>query len=456
MMGERRPRDDVEPPMAWLSLLLFLPWFVLLGALFCVYPRQRGLSRRRWFDPIALASALLLSVLAMHWGYRVAAAETGARVGPIWPQVVAVLYAYGTFLAALLLALWVRPRWVGAARDGGPLRPKADRSLRGGTPGMAVPHAPGPGMTSLDPSIHIIDTGFQRTAFDAAYLVVEEGQGAFIDCGTGLAVPAMLRALQDAGLRPADVRWVLLTHVHLDHAGGAGALMRHLPAARLVVHPRGAPHMIDPTRLIASATAVYGAEEIARSHGVIEAVPAERIVLAEDGFVASLAGRTLECMHTPGHALHHYCVWDARSASWFTGDTFGLSYRELDSARGAFILPTSSPLQFEPEPLKDSILRMLARSPRAMYITHYGALQEVQRLGDDLLRQIDAMAVIARQCDGRPDRHRCLVAALRTLYLERARAHGCPLDDAGVQAVLAMDIELNAQGLACWLDRARR
>lgn len=311
-------------------------------------------------------------------------------------------------------------------------------------------------MMSLDPSIHTLDTGFQRSDFDAAYLVVEAGQAAFIDCGTGLAVPAMLRALHDVGLQPADVRWLLLTHVHLDHAGGAGLLMKHLPNAQLLVHPRGAPHMVDPARLIAGATAVYGAEEIARSYGPIEAVPAERIVVAEDGFVAMLGERALQCVHTPGHAQHHLCVWDARSRSWFTGDTFGLSYRELDSAQGAFIIPTSSPVQFDPEPLKDSITRLLARAPHTVYLTHYGPLQDVQRLGADLLQQIDAMAAIARQCDARADRHGCLLATLRALYLERARAHGCPLDDAAVEAVLAMDIELNAQGLACWLDRGRR
>lgn len=100
--------------MAWLSLLLFLPWFVLLGGLFWLYPRQRGVCRRRCFDTAALALALLLSVLAMQWGYRVAGAEAAAGVGRIWPQVVAVLYAYGAFLAVLAVALWLRPRWVGA------------------------------------------------------------------------------------------------------------------------------------------------------------------------------------------------------------------------------------------------------------------------------------------------------------------------------------------------------
>ena len=304
--------------------------------------------------------------------------------------------------------------------------------------------------------IHTIDTGFQRPRFDAAYLVVEQGRGAFVDCGTSHAVPAMLDALRGAGLAPADVDWLILTHVHLDHAGGAGALLQQLPNARVLVHPRGAPHMIDPTRLLAGATEVYGAEEISRSYGQVVPIAAERVVVAEDGGSVSLAGRALLTVDTPGHARHHLCVWDAQSRSWFTGDTFGLSYRELDSPRGAFILPTSSPVQFEPEAMSASIERLLSYAPEAMYLTHYGRVAPPASLAQALREQIEAMVMLARSCDGRPDRHRCLVAALTELYLERAHAHGVPLDDAAVTRVLAMDIELNAQGLASWLDRARR
>jgi len=304
--------------------------------------------------------------------------------------------------------------------------------------------------------IHTIDTGFQRPQFDAAYLLVERGRAAFIDCGTALAVPRMLAALGEAGLAPQDVDWLILTHVHLDHAGGAGALMQALPNARLLVHPRGAPHMIDPTRLVAGATAVYGEEEIARSYGPVLPVAEERIVIAEDGATIPLAGRELLAIDTPGHARHHLCVWDARSESWFTGDTFGLSYRELDGPAGPFIIPTSSPVQFEPEAMQASIERLLARVPCAMYLTHYGRVDAPGALGRALIEQIAAMVALARGCDGRPDRHRCLVAALTALYLERAHAQGVALDDAGVVHVLAMDIELNAQGLASWLDRPRR
>ena len=304
--------------------------------------------------------------------------------------------------------------------------------------------------------IHTIDTGYLRPRFDAAYLVVEHGRGAFIDCGTNHSVPVLLEALERAGLSATDVDWLILTHAHLDHAGGAGRLMQHMPNARLVAHPRAAPHMIDPARLTAGAIAVYGEQVFAQHYGELVPVPEQRVVVAGDGHVVDLAGRPLRCIDTPGHARHHLCVWDARSRSWFTGDTFGLSYRELDSANGAFILPTSSPVQFEPEALQGSIARMMGESPQAMYLTHFGRVEDVARLAAELHEQVDAMVSLAQACDGDPDRHHALVEALSGYYLERAQAHGCALGDAEVLDLLHMDIELNAQGLKIWLDRSRR
>ncbi|SDQ35356.1 Metallo-beta-lactamase superfamily protein [Pseudoxanthomonas sp. CF385] len=303
--------------------------------------------------------------------------------------------------------------------------------------------------------IHTIDTAFQRDHFDAAYLIVEDGRGAFVDCGTNHSVPLLLAAVQQAGITPADVDLLIVTHVHLDHAGGAGLLMQQLPNATLVAHPRAAPHLIDPEKLIAGATAVYGEEEMQRSYGSIQPVPESRVRIVADGETVMLAGRALECIDTPGHARHHHCIWDARSRSWFTGDTFGLSYRELDGPQGAFILPTTTPVQFEPEALKSSIARMVARAPEAMYLTHYGRVGDVPRLAQSLYEQIDAMVAIADSCDGRADRHRCLTAGLTALYLERAHALQVPLADEDVERILAMDIELNAQGLGVWLDRGR-
>ncbi len=307
---------------------------------------------------------------------------------------------------------------------------------------------------SRDHGIITVDTGFQRPGFDAAHLLIERGRAAFIDCATTHSVPLLLEALSVHGLTPGDVDWLILTHVHLDHAGGAGALMRQLPNARLVVHPRGAPHMIDPSRLIAGATAVYGEEEMARSYGEVVPVPEHRVVIAHDGHVIDLAGRALLCVDTPGHARHHFCIWDQRSRCWFTGDTLGLSYREFDSPRGAFVLPTTSPVQFEPEPLKASIRMLLEREPQAAYLTHYGRVEDVPRLAADMIEQIDTMVEFAREAHASgDDRHAHLVTSLSDYYADRARAHGCALDEAQVRELLEVEVEINAQGLEVWLDR---
>ena len=303
--------------------------------------------------------------------------------------------------------------------------------------------------------IHTIDTAFQRDHFDAAYLIVEQGRGAFVDCGTNHSVPRLLDALQQVGLAPGDVDFLIVTHVHLDHAGGAGLLMQHLPNATLVAHPRAAPHLVDPAKLIAGATAVYGEEEIQRSYGAIQPVPEARVRVVDDGETVVLAGRPLLSIDTPGHARHHHCLWDGRSRCWFTGDTFGLSYRELDGPQGAFILPTTTPVQFEPSALKASIARMLTYAPDGMYLTHYGRVDDVARLAQALYEQIDAMVAIADACESRADRHRCIAAGLSALYLERAHGLQVPLADEEVLRLLEMDIELNAQGLGMWLDRGR-
>jgi len=301
--------------------------------------------------------------------------------------------------------------------------------------------------------ISAIDTGFFRPQFDASHLIVENGRAAFVDVGTNHSVPLLLDALREKQIAPDAVDYVILTHVHLDHAGGAGLLMSKLPNARAILHPRGARHMIDPSQLIAGATAVYGAEEIARSYGQLLPVAAERIDIAEDGYVVDLAGRKLVCLDTPGHARHHFCVYDERSSAFFSGDTFGLSYREFDTDKGAFILPTSTPVQFEPDALKASIARMLDYQPKQMFLTHYSRVGEVPRLAQDLYEQIDAMVGIARRHASARNRHQRIMTDLADLYVTRALAHGCTFGADRARELLAMDIELNAQGLEVWLDR---
>jgi glyoxylase-like metal-dependent hydrolase (beta-lactamase superfamily II) len=308
--------------------------------------------------------------------------------------------------------------------------------------------------------IHTIDTGFVRPHFDAAYLIVEGGRGAFIDCGTNHSVPRMLEALRNADLTPAEVDWLILTHVHLDHAGGAGELIAKLPNAKLAVHPRGARHMIDPSQLWAGASAVYGEAVMETTYGRLRPVPAERVIEAPDGHTVELAGRKLHCLDTPGHARHHLSVYDERANVCFTGDTFGLSYRELDTAQGPFILPTTTPVQFDPDALHASIRRLVGLKPDAIYLTHYGRVDNVTRLSTDLHAQIDAMVAIAHAAQqtntDAKQRHEAMKQALTELYTTRAQAHGWQGDRATLLNILGMDIELNAQGLGVWLDSTQQ
>jgi glyoxylase-like metal-dependent hydrolase (beta-lactamase superfamily II) len=317
---------------------------------------------------------------------------------------------------------------------------------------------PDPGLPktvqALGHGVYAIDTGFERDDFDAAYLMVEDGRAAFIDTGTNFSVPRLLEALQALGLSVEAVDWVIPTHVHLDHAGGAGLLMSALPQARMLVHPRGARHMVDPSALWQGATAVYGAETMARTYGSLVPVPAERVVASADGMRVALGGRSLTVADTPGHARHHHCLWDEASRGWFTGDTFGLSYREFDTAEGPWIVPSATPVQFEPEALQTSIERLLRAEPDCMYLTHYGRVRQVARLGAQLLELLGGLVALGRSLQPGSGRHAALVAGQLELFSRSLQRHGCTHGPQDIARLLAIDLELNAQGMAIWLDRA--
>jgi glyoxylase-like metal-dependent hydrolase (beta-lactamase superfamily II) len=303
--------------------------------------------------------------------------------------------------------------------------------------------------------ITAIDTEYLYPGHAAAHLIVDEGRAAFVDVGPNSAVPYLLGALDELGIARDAVDYLLLTHVHLDHAGGAGALLRELPVARALLHPRGAPHMIDPARLIAGSQAVYGAARFRRLYGELVPMPAARVQVVADGERVQLGGRTLELIHTEGHARHHYVVIDAAHASIFSGDTFGISYRALDTRNGAFITPSTVPTQFDPEAHIASIDRMLQSAPESVYLMHFSRVTDVPRLGAALKEQIGQLAAIARSHAAQPDRAARIRADMLALWLERARTHGCQLSDAEIEHALEGDLTLNTQGLIAWLTRGK-
>ncbi len=310
-------------------------------------------------------------------------------------------------------------------------------------------------MTAYDDGITAVDAGLLRPYFDASHLVVEDGRAAFIDCGVNASVPLLLAALRNKDIDPANVDYLLLTHVHLDHAGGAGLLMQSLPNAKAVLHPRGAPHMIDPTKLIKGAQAVYGEEEYFRQYGDIVAIPEERVVVAGDGQAFSLAGRAFHSVYTEGHARHHHCFHDPASGSVFTGDSFGLSYRELDTDKGEFIYPTTTPIHFDPPQAHKAIDRIMGFEPRQLFLTHYSRISDLDRLAIDLHRRIDDFVdLVSRHADSE-NRTDAVHASMYDYFIDEIREHGFTGSDEEIREIVGKDVILNTMGLEFWLDHGR-
>lgn len=308
-------------------------------------------------------------------------------------------------------------------------------------------------MTDFRAGITAIDTDYVRPRLAASHLVIDNGRAAFVDTGTTLSVPNLLGALEVKNIDPADVDWVLTTHVHLDHAGGAGALMRALPNARCAVHPRGARHLAEPSKLIAGSIAVYGEERYRELYGEIVPIDEARMLVPEDGERVTLGSRTFELIHTPGHALHHYCVVDLDHDRIFSGDTFGISYRDFDVDGREFIMPTTTPVHFDPEALCNSVDRLMSYGPEAIYLTHYAEVRDLARLAGEMKDRVRAFADLGRRHAQAPDRSRKLRGDMFTMLSAWVDEHGWDGDLKRRHWLLDDDVELNCQGIEVWLDR---
>ncbi len=308
---------------------------------------------------------------------------------------------------------------------------------------------------TLSHGIHCIDTGYHRPGLAAVYLMIDDGEAAVIETGTTPTLPVVLSALERCGVAPEQVRWIMPTHVHLDHAGAAGALLAQCPNATLVVHPQGARHLIDPSKLIAGAGAVYGEQNFRAMYGEIVPAPQQRVREARDGSRWPLGGRELLVRDTPGHARHHYCVWDEASRGWFTGDTYGIGYRELYCNGEPFLIPTTTPVQFDCEALVSSLALLMDANPRWCYLTHFGRIAASRSHAASLERQLRDYLRLAEASAPGADRQRRLGDALLDYTAGLLRAAGSPLTDSQIRELLAMDMDLNAQGLLVWLEKPR-
>ena len=298
-----------------------------------------------------------------------------------------------------------------------------------------------------------------RPEFDAAYLIVEGDKAAFVDNCTNSAVPRLLETLRTRGLGPQNVEHVIITHVHLDHAGGTSGLMQACPNATVLAHPRAAKHVVDPSKLVASAKSVYGEARFAELYGTIEAVPEDRVRSMADNSTIDLNGRRLRFIHTRGHANHHFCIVDEASRSVFTGDAFGLHYPRLREV-GLFAVPSTSPTDFDGPLARDAVRRIVAERPERVFPTHFGPVTDVEAAGDHMIRHLDFHESVMLDAEKSDLSDEALNAycegRLKDYFHGLLNQHGRLGADADTWAFLAMDIELNAQGLAFVANKRRR
>jgi glyoxylase-like metal-dependent hydrolase (beta-lactamase superfamily II) len=200
----------------------------------------------------------------------------------------------------------------------------------------------------------------------ATVVIVGPGGVALIDPGPSSTLPALRAALARAGIAVGDLRTILLTHIHLDHAGATGTLVSENPALRVYVHEKGAPHMIDPAKLIASATRLWG-DDMDRLWGEVRPVPADALIVLKGGERMTAAGRDLEIAYTPGHASHHVSYFNADSGVAFVGDTAGVRLDE-----GGFIVPPTPPPDIDLEAWRESLARIARWQPATIFVTHFG------------------------------------------------------------------------------------
>ena len=301
-------------------------------------------------------------------------------------------------------------------------------------------------------SVHIIDCDYIAPQVAAAYLITEGGRGVFVENNTAHAVPRLLQALRDQRVAPETVDYLIITHVHLDHAGGTSELLRHCPNAKVLAHPRAARTIVDPSRLIASARQVYGEARFENLYGEILPVDAARVRIPEDGEEIRWGNRSFRFIYTRGHANHHFCIVDSGSEGIFTGDSFGLAYPAFQGG-GLFLFPSTSPTDFDPDEARLSIAKIRASGAKRAFLTHFGEIPLNDRAVSEILTHLDFTEKLYRQClaSGKTldEMSKRCKAELTGYYLKVLKDRGTPVEvSRGLPEILELDLDLNAAGIA--------
>jgi len=314
---------------------------------------------------------------------------------------------------------------------------------------------------SITPKPVTIDCHYFYPQFAAAFLVPETSStgkiGAFVENNTAHAVPYLLQELKHQNITAQEVQYLIVTHVHLDHAGGTYALSESCPNATILAHPRAATHLIDPTKLITSARKVYGDEAFEKLYGEIKPISASRVRIMQDGESIAFGNRSLKFFHTRGHANHHFCIYDSGSNGIFTGDTFGIAYPALQK-QGLFIFPTTSPTDFDPKEARMSIAKILATQAEVAYLTHYGEVRDLKTAADQLLLLLDESEALLEKAIQSPEADEKLddfcEVRLREFYQQYLQKRQISFDKTAWE-ILDLDLRLNAAGIAYTAKKRR-
>ncbi|MRX73787.1 MBL fold metallo-hydrolase [Bacillus lacus] len=309
-------------------------------------------------------------------------------------------------------------------------------------------------------SISIIDThDLGRKARTSAYLLHEE-KLTLIETSASPSLPHIQAGLEALGCSLSDLHYIIVTHIHLDHAGGAGLLLEKCPNATLIVHPKGARHLINPEKLIAGAKAVYGPEFHRLFHPVVP-VSEERIIVKHDQETLDLSPLcTLKFYDSPGHANHHFSLFETRSKGLFSGDSLGIFYQELLPQGKHFYLPSTSPNQFHPENMLKSAERMRLLSPSFICFSHFGVSREPEKVFSSLNEWLPVFLectenTIKREGDKEPEK---LVHILGSTLLEKVNqelaSQGVSITD-DLYDILKLDLSVCAMGLLHYYSKRR-
>lgn len=305
-------------------------------------------------------------------------------------------------------------------------------------------------MIPIAHGLSYIDLNFMGVPRVIATAVVHgRGGVALVDPGPSTSLPALRASLADAGIALGDVSALLLTHIHLDHAGASGTLVREHPRLRVYVHEKGARHMADPTKLVASAARLYG-DDMGRLWGEVLPVPAAALVILKGGERVTEGGRELEVAWTPGHASHHVSYFHADSGVAFVGDTAGICVVPAGA-----VLPPTPPPDIDVEAWRDSIARIAAWHPGTLFLTHFGpSASPVPHLAElvDSLERAAALAKRSLELEGTDEERAAWFIKETRRELKRVMSDA----DANTSEVAARS-DLNWRGLArYWRTRESR